>query len=415
MIAGSRRRSVHTVQGFCVSILPQVLQTSILSIATCSALVSGVISASRFLIRCSAARRAERGPRPGSRASNWIRRSVSGPATAVGISGEARTRRQLQPAGQRLHLFLHRGFRLAARVVVRGDQQVLEDFALVRLHQGGIDLDRLPFHLRGHANGNEAAARHALDLDVVELFLHGLHLRLQLRCLLHHAEKISHESFLCYWSSLSENSAGSSPLASDSGGSGASFRTSTTLAPGNRASTSFTRGSDSADRSRSDCFSGACERSVGWPASLETITVQRRPVHCSSFRDRSLISERAALRSSATSSRPSSIRTRRMSASSAALVIRSRFSAASATSSAKLFSFNAGADCASAIGSVICGRGDASAPPRGAEDVRGEDDCIDEDGAAGALRGAALPITGDAPPFCSSVRIASSGVGRSAT
>ena len=68
MIAGSRRGSVHTVQGFWVSILPQVLQTWILSIATCSAPASGVISASRFLIRCSAARRAERGPSPGSRA-----------------------------------------------------------------------------------------------------------------------------------------------------------------------------------------------------------------------------------------------------------------------------------------------------------------------------------------------------------
>ena len=32
--------------------------------ATCSADVSGVIKASRFLIRCNAARRAERGSRP---------------------------------------------------------------------------------------------------------------------------------------------------------------------------------------------------------------------------------------------------------------------------------------------------------------------------------------------------------------
>src|SRR3954467_4870556 len=140
MIAGSRRISVQTVQGFWVSILPQVLHTSILSIATCSALDSGVISASRFLIRCSAARRAERGPKPGSRASNWMRRSISGPATAAGMSGQAQPRRQLQAAGQRLHLLLHRGFRLAAGVAERGDQQVLEDFALVNLDKRGIDL-----------------------------------------------------------------------------------------------------------------------------------------------------------------------------------------------------------------------------------------------------------------------------------
>src|SRR5712664_3431008 len=132
MIAPSRRGSVHTVHGFWVSMLPQVLQTWILSIATCNAPASGVISASRFLIRCSAARRAERGPSPGSRASSWIRRSISGPATAETISGEAQPRRQSEAAGQGLHLLLHRGLRLAPRVVVRGDQKVLEDFAFLR-------------------------------------------------------------------------------------------------------------------------------------------------------------------------------------------------------------------------------------------------------------------------------------------
>src|SRR4029077_17672974 len=126
MIAGSRRGSAHTVQGFWVSILPQVLQTWILSIATCSADVSGVIKASRFLIRCSAARRAERGPRPGTRASSWIRRSISGPATLAAISGETKSGRQAEAAGQGLHLFLHRGFRLAPRIVVRGDQQIFQ-------------------------------------------------------------------------------------------------------------------------------------------------------------------------------------------------------------------------------------------------------------------------------------------------
>src|ERR1700759_3828286 len=125
MIAPSRRGSVHRVQGFWVSILPQVLQTWILSIATWSAPASGVINASRFLIRCSAARRAERGPRPGSRASNWIRRSISGPATEA-ISGETQPRRETHPAGERLHLFLHRGFRFAPRIVLRRDEQILQ-------------------------------------------------------------------------------------------------------------------------------------------------------------------------------------------------------------------------------------------------------------------------------------------------
>ena len=77
--------SVQTVQGFWLSILPQTEQTVMRSRATSSASVSGPIRRSRFLIRCRAARRAERGPSPGSRASSWIRRSISGPATAFGM------------------------------------------------------------------------------------------------------------------------------------------------------------------------------------------------------------------------------------------------------------------------------------------------------------------------------------------
>ena len=52
---------------------------------------------------------------------------------------------------------------------------------------------------------------------------------------------------------------------------------------------------------------------------------------------------------------------------------------------------------------------------RGADAARDGEDCMDDDGVAGALRAAAAPITGDAPPFCSSILIASSGVGMSAT
>ena len=74
------------------------------------------------------------------------------------------------------------------------EHEILEDLALVRPDQRGVDLDRLHFHLRGHAHADETAARDALDLDVAELFLHRLHLRLQLRRLFHHAEKISHQT-----------------------------------------------------------------------------------------------------------------------------------------------------------------------------------------------------------------------------
>src|SRR5712692_5599173 len=87
MMPGSRRGSVYTVHGFWVSMFPQVRQIAIFSSASCMAAASGAMICSRFLMRKSAARRAERGPSPGSRASSWIRRSISGPAAAAGMVG----------------------------------------------------------------------------------------------------------------------------------------------------------------------------------------------------------------------------------------------------------------------------------------------------------------------------------------
>jgi hypothetical protein len=76
----------------------------------------------------------------------------------------------------------------------------------------------------------------------------------------------------------------------------------------------------------------------------------------------------------------------------------------------------AGAEAASGIGAVICGREDASSAGRGALDDRGGDDGINELPGAGAPCDAPFPAaTGDPPLFCSSIRIASSGVGMSAT
>src|SRR6478752_9216114 len=165
MMAGSRFGSMQTVQGFCVSMFPQVLQTWTLSSATCSADVSGIISASRFLIRCSAARRAERGPKPGRRARSWTSRSISGPATAPILLAK-QPRRQAEPAGQRLHLLLHRGLRLAASIAERSDEQIFQHLALFGLHQRRVDLDALDVHLRGHAHGDETAAGDALNFHI---------------------------------------------------------------------------------------------------------------------------------------------------------------------------------------------------------------------------------------------------------
>src|SRR5215212_9594426 len=160
MTAGSRRGSTHTVHGLCVSMLPQVPHTTIFSIAICSALASGAISRSRFLIRCSAARRAERGPSPGRRASNWIRRSISGPATDCGT----RTSEQLQPRRQRqalrdlLHLLLGGPVGLLARVVQRRDDEILDDLGLLRDEERGIDAQALRLALGGEDDLDHAAA-----------------------------------------------------------------------------------------------------------------------------------------------------------------------------------------------------------------------------------------------------------------
>ena len=60
-----------------MSTLPQVEQVDSVSETRCSAASSGSSDVSRFFIRCSTARRAERGPSPGSRASALRSASIS--------------------------------------------------------------------------------------------------------------------------------------------------------------------------------------------------------------------------------------------------------------------------------------------------------------------------------------------------
>ncbi len=79
------------VQGFSVSTLPQTRQTETAAAVSASALASGSISASFFLMSASAARRAERGPSPGSRARSWISRSISPPTTGGAKRNPSRT------------------------------------------------------------------------------------------------------------------------------------------------------------------------------------------------------------------------------------------------------------------------------------------------------------------------------------
>ena len=73
-------RSMLTLQGVTVSMLPQRWQVTILAAASASAAASGSSRSVRRFSSASAALRAERVPSPGSRPRHWISRSISGPA-----------------------------------------------------------------------------------------------------------------------------------------------------------------------------------------------------------------------------------------------------------------------------------------------------------------------------------------------
>src|SRR5690606_7409016 len=133
----ARRTSLQMVQGSTVSTLPQQEQTRTFSSASPMARLRGANSCSFFLIRCKAARRAERGPSPGTLARSWISRSISGPAIRLDMEpshavrkgtgglkaallnqeiGSCQSERQLETGGNRqscrhlLGLALHLGF-----------------------------------------------------------------------------------------------------------------------------------------------------------------------------------------------------------------------------------------------------------------------------------------------------------------
>ena len=68
---------MQIAQGSVVSTLPQTEQIDSVLADILQRRSSGCSAVSRFFIRCSTARRAERGPRPGRRASAWASASIS--------------------------------------------------------------------------------------------------------------------------------------------------------------------------------------------------------------------------------------------------------------------------------------------------------------------------------------------------
>src|SRR5262245_25300733 len=202
-----------------------------------------------------------------------------------------------------------------------GDNEVLQDLLLRRLHQRVVDLDGLHLALSGEFDADQAAARGALHLELVELGLHRLHLGLELSGLFHQAQEISHCSILLrrapdrLQEPASSSSSGrtcapnaepsssgacsvssGSPVGSAGGDAASPLRTSTISAPGKRASTACTSGSARTPLLSSACRASFCDRTVGPPGSADTPTIRRRLVHSETLRARSLpsVSARSA-------------------------------------------------------------------------------------------------------------------------
>ena len=202
MTAGSRRGSRQMAQGSSVSRLPQIgAGAGSLAAASASAVASGCIRVSRFFSRCSAARRAERGPRPGSRPSSWISRSMSAMHARIRHDGDqarslrivsmtARSERQLEAGGSCRPPVSLRHLRLAtvgcstlARASLAA-ATIRSSSTSISAGIGELGIDLHPAHLALAVEGDldHAAAGLTRHLDALELGLHLRHAWLCISC-----------------------------------------------------------------------------------------------------------------------------------------------------------------------------------------------------------------------------------------
>src|SRR5690606_22183949 len=137
-------------------------------------------------IRCKAARRAERGPSPGTLARSWISRSISGPAIRLDMEpshavrkgtgglkaallnqeiGSCQSERQLETGGNRqscrhlLGLALHLGLDLYAGIIMRSEDKVFEDLGLFGLQKRRIDGELAHLELAGERHLDSTSGR----------------------------------------------------------------------------------------------------------------------------------------------------------------------------------------------------------------------------------------------------------------
>ena len=302
---------------------------------------------SRFLMRSSAARRAERGPSPGRRASSWIRRSISGPATAAWAwlrtascraAAAGRRRRSssspaaaLRPCGARRRARRRSDPRRFPSPGFISDSSIVTPF-ISPLPESLTATRPPPDAPSTSIWSSSACIASILDLSSAACFIRPRKSAI-VTSLSASSSHRSAPSERRPRAAFRRHRLGRAAIAAGCAVGAAHIDD---LAPGKRASTACTSGSARTPVFSSACRASCCDLRSAAPCSAETTTIQRRPVHCESLRERSLTSVLAALGSSAMSSRPSSQRTSRTSRSSAALTPRSRFCAASAISPSKL-------------------------------------------------------------------------------
>src|SRR5258705_3139857 len=226
-----RSGSRHSAQGSVVSRLPQLEHCLRAAAALASASASGSSSVSRFFSNANAARRAERGPSPGSLASNWIKRSIScpagDPATLSSIRTGFRTAEALQKVLNEFGVLEAAGFQFGLAVVAGRDDEVFDDLMFVGFHQRGIDAHALDLAQTVQGRAHESAAGDALDFHCSEAFLKLIGATLHLLDL---TQQIG-----VHQEGSSSEGRGRAPSSRS--------RTATISAPGNASSTARTKGS----------------------------------------------------------------------------------------------------------------------------------------------------------------------------
>src|SRR5258706_6393588 len=353
-----RSGSRHSAQGSVVSRLPQLEHCLRAAAALARASASGSSRVSRFFSSANAARRAERGPSPGSLASNWMRRSISCPAGEPATNASIRIRRARAEALQQIldefGILKAPRFQFHLAVGTGRNDQIFQDSVVLRLQQRRIDRQALELAQTVQRRAHQAAAGNTFCLHLGETLLQLIGAALHL---LH----LTHEVGIHQFDSSSETT----------GGSSSRSRTATISAPGNASSTARTNGSWDTASFLARSAARRCSARVGAPPSEASVTIQRSPVQSRRRWARSLARVFGAWALGRNSMRPRSSETRCTLDSNCVANRRAPLSLARATISSRLRNSIEGADAIGAGATMSLRRGAGSSEARVVICVRG--------------------------------------------